>query len=192
VGEHRALVIVDHDPSWPARFRAIAQRLRDRLGSDAERIDHIGSTAVPGLAAKDIIDIQITVVDLDAADAWPERLVDGIVRRQRGTAGDHAPAGNANPEDWAKHYWSDGGRVHVHVRELGRANQRYALLFRDYLRADPPTAASYGQLKRALAAAADGDWDHYYAVKDPACDLIMAAAEEWALRTDWSPARPDA
>jgi GrpB-like predicted nucleotidyltransferase (UPF0157 family) len=187
----KPLVIVDYDPAWPGRFRAIAQRLRERLGSDAERIDHIGSTAVPGLPAKDIIDIQITVVDLDGADAWPDQLVDGIVRSQRGTAGDHAPAGRADGHDWAKHYWSGSG-AHVHVRELGRANQRYALLFRDYLRADPAAAESYGRLKRALAMAADGDWDRYYAVKDPACDLIMAAAEEWVRRTAWTPDGSDA
>ena len=184
-------MVVDYDPSWPARFRAIARGLRGRLGSAAERIDHIGSTAVPGLAAKDVIDVQITVLDLDAADAWPSELMDGIVRSQRRTAGDHAPAGRADGQDWAKHYWS-GSRVHVHVRELGRPNQRYALLFRDHLRADRASAESYGQLKRALVVAADGDWDHYYAVKDPACDLIMAAAEEWARRTAWNPGRSDA
>ena len=185
-------MVVDYDPSWPARFRAIAQHLREHLRSAAERIDHIGSTAVPGLAAKDVIDIQITVVDLDVADGWPDQLAEGIVRTQRGTAGDHAPPGRADPRDWAKHYWSDPRRVHVHVRELGRPNQRYALLFRDYLRADEACAASYGALKRGLAAAARGDWDHYYAVKDPACDVIMRAAEEWARRTAWRPGRSDA
>ena len=95
--------------------------------------------------------------------------------------------GAPTPRDWSKHYWSDRAEVHVHVRELGRPNQRYALLFRDYLRADrraPPSRTE--RSSAALAAAAHDDWDHYYAVKDPACDLIMAAAEEWARRTDWT------
>jgi GrpB-like predicted nucleotidyltransferase (UPF0157 family) len=184
--EHPPLVVVEYDSSWPARFEAIAHDVRGRLGSTARRIDHIGSTSVPGLAAKDIIDIQVTVVDLAAADSWPHELVDGVVRRQRGRAEDHAPPGNTDPRHWAKHFWSDRDGVNVHVREHGRLNQRYALLFRDYLRADRAAADSYGELKRALAVAARGDWDMYYAVKDPACDLIIAGAEEWALRTAWT------
>jgi GrpB-like predicted nucleotidyltransferase (UPF0157 family) len=83
--------------------------------------------------------------------------------------------------------------IHVHVRQDGRLNQRYALLFRDYLRADATAAAAYGLMKRALAeVAAPDDWDTYYAVKDPACDLIMAGAEQWALRTAWTPGPSDA
>ena len=152
----------------------------------------IGSTSVPGLAAKDIIDIQVTVVDLDAADSWPHELVGGVVRIQRGRAEDHAPPGNTDSRNWAKHFWSDRSGVNVHVRELGRLNQRYALLFRDYLRADRAAADSYGELKGALAVAARGDWDMYYAVKDPACDLIIAGAEEWALRTAWTTDSPNA
>lgn len=83
--------------------------------------------------------------------------------------------------------WSQRQAVHVHVREAGRANQRYALLFRDYLRADARAADAYAAVKRALATAAPDDFDTYYAVKDPACDLIIAGAEQWAERTDWTP-----
>jgi GrpB-like predicted nucleotidyltransferase (UPF0157 family) len=190
--EHPPLAVVEYDASWPARFEAIAHDLRRRLGSTAARIDHIGSTSIPGLAAKDIIDIQVTVEDLDAADSWPHELVGGVVRSQRGTAEDHAPPGNTDSRHWAKHFWSDRGRANVHVRELGRLNQRYALLFRDNLRANRAAADSYGDLKRALAVAARGDWDMYYAVKDPACDLIMTGAEEWALRTAWTAHSPKA
>ena len=78
------------------------------------------------------------------------------------------------------------------MRGQGRRNQRYALLFRDYLRADAAAAGAYGELKRALAAVALDDWDAYYAVKDPACDLIMAAAERWAVQTSWEPPPADA
>ena len=189
--ENRPLAVLEYDSSWPARFEAIAQDLRQGLGSAAATIDHIGSTSVPGLAAKDIIDIQVTVVDLDAADAWPHELIDGVVRTQRGSAQDHVPPGRSDAHQWAKHFWSGRG-VHIHVRELGRLNQRYALLFRDFLRADEVAADAYGALKRALAAVARGDWDAYYTVKDPACDLIIAGAEEWALRTAWAPGRPNA
>ena len=80
-------------------------------------------------------------------------------------------------DQWAKLYWSNGSTVHLHVREKGRLNQRYPLLFRDDLRADPVAAGAYGLLKRALVEVALGDLDIYYAVKDPASDLILAGAE---------------
>ena len=76
-------------------------------------------------------------------------------------------------------------RSNVHVRVAGAPNQRYALLFRDYLRAHPESAAAYARLKRALAAL--GIEPGVYAeVKDPACDLIFIAAEDWAVRSDWA------
>ncbi len=80
----------------------------------------------------------------------------------------------------------------MHVREQGRLNQRYPLLFRDYLRADSVAAEAYAQVKRALAIAAPDDWDTYYAVKDPVCDVIIAAAEHWAVRVGWTPPDSDA
>jgi GrpB-like predicted nucleotidyltransferase (UPF0157 family) len=187
----RPLVIGDHNPAWPEDFRRLAGALRAQLGDDALRVDHIGSTAVPGLAGKDVIDIQVTVRDLAHADRWPDELPPGALRRPN--RADHAPAGAASdPREWTKRYWSDRRRVHIHVREQGRLNQRYALLFRDYLRADTAAARGYGAVKRALAAAAAGDRDAYYAVKDPVCDLILAGAEHWARQTDWRPSPADA
>ena len=186
------LVISDYDPAWPDRFREIADSLRRVLGGEALRIDHIGSTAVPGLAAKTLIDVQITVRDLVDADRWNDALLPGLDRRHE-ISSDHVPFGAlSDPHEWAKRYWSDRRGIHVHVRGEGRLNQRYALLFRDYLRADAAAACAYAQLKRALAEAAPDDWDAYYLVKDPACDLIVAAAEQWAARTAWTPPPPDA
>ncbi|QEL55340.1 hypothetical protein FYK34_07065 [Chromobacterium paludis] len=74
----------------------------------------------------------------------------------------------------------------MHVRRVGAANQRYALLFRDYLRAHPASAAAYGELKRRLAAGL-ADPDCYPDVKAPAVDLIYLAAEQWAELTSWQP-----
>ncbi|MEY2426239.1 MAG: hypothetical protein QOI61_1811 [Actinomycetota bacterium] len=188
----RSLVISTYDPAWPIRFREIAASLRSRLRGDALRIDHIGSTSVPGLAAKPLIDIQITVNELDVTEAWPDDLMAGLVRRS-GDLLDHVPAGaSTDPADWDKRYWSNSRDLHVHVRADGRPNQRYPLLFRDYLRADPLAATSYGAVKRALATIAPDDWDAYYEVKDPACDLILAGAEQWAERVGWSPPATDA
>lgn len=188
----KPLRVVDYDSSWPERFAECAADLRVELGPGILRIDHIGSTSVPGLAAKDVIDIQVTVGRLRDADAWPDELLPELSRRAENDR-DHVPAGLvANPCEWAKRMWSRPSRVHLHVREQGRANQRYALLFRDYLRSDANAAGAYQALKRALAERADDDWDLYYAVKDPACDLILAGAEQWAARHGWTPGPPDA
>lgn len=188
----RALIISDYDQTWPDRFRQAATSLRSTVKGDALRIDHIGSTSVPGLPAKDLIDIQITVRHLDLTDQWSDELLPGLVRRTRHQV-DHIPAGaSSDPADWGKRYWSNSQDLHVHVRADGAPNQRYPLLFRDYLRADPFAAASYGAVKRALVTSAPDDWDTYYAVKDPACDLILAGAEHWAARIGWSPAPSDA
>ena len=82
--------------------------------------------------------------------------------------------------------------THLHVRQVGRANQRYALLFRDYLRAHPGAAETYAIIKRELIRLNPDDVDAYYAVKDPVCDLIMDAARIWAAATGWDPGPSDA
>jgi GrpB-like predicted nucleotidyltransferase (UPF0157 family) len=188
-----AVEIVPYKDSWPAEFRAIASNLRQGLGGLALRIDHIGSTSVPGLAAKDVIDIQVTVAALD------ERLRSAMQSlgyiQPIGKWRDHRPAHMEGLEtEWEK--WSfdpptDLRRTHTHVRVQGRANQRYPLLFRDYLRSHQATAESYAELKRRLAQYLE-DSSTYPYVKDPAVDLIYRAAEEWATATGWSPDPSDA
>jgi GrpB-like predicted nucleotidyltransferase (UPF0157 family) len=179
--------IVAYRSAWPEEFQRIAAMLSRRLGTAAERIDHIGSTSVPGLCAKDVIDIQLTVTALEPGIA--QRLSALGFKRYTDIQGDHIPPGREGPaEDWAKYFFTQPEgerRVNLHVREAGRPNQRYALLFRDHLRAHPFTAAAYGELKRRLAAAL-ADEDAYPDVKDPAVDLIYFAAEAWAAQTAWS------
>ena len=177
------VAIVDYDPAWPGQFEELAAALRRQLGGGALGIDHIGSTSVPGLAAKDVIDLQVTVTDLAAADRLApafERAgyVPSPYRR------DHQPAGDASdPGRWEKRLWQSppgARRVNAHVRVAGWPNQRYALLFRDYLRARPAAASAYARLKLALAERFGGDLAAYTEVKDHACDLIVVAAEDWA------------
>jgi GrpB-like predicted nucleotidyltransferase (UPF0157 family) len=76
--------------------------------------------------------------------------------------------------------------VNLHLRVAGRANQRYALLFRDYLRAHPDTAAAYGEFKKRAASLPLESTGEYADLKDPVCDLIYLPAEEWAERTGWT------
>jgi GrpB-like predicted nucleotidyltransferase (UPF0157 family) len=174
------LTIIDYQPTWQEEYAQIAAALRAGLGALALRIDHIGSTAVPGMPAKDVIDIQITVAALDAPllAAMASLGYTQSVAIHR----DHRPPGAVGPDsDWQKWYFHappGQRRTHTHVRVFGRPNQRYPLLFRDYLRAHPLTAAAYGELKRRLAASLANP-DDYSEVKDPAVDLIYLAAVDW-------------
>jgi GrpB-like predicted nucleotidyltransferase (UPF0157 family) len=181
--------IVPYQERWPREFAEIAAALCAALGELAPRVDHIGSTSVPGLASKDRIDIQIGVTSLDERDALAAALTPLGYELRAGIAEDHCPAGEEDaPHEWRKLFFAHraGQRAqNVHVREIGRRNWRYALLFRDYLRAHPAAAAGYAELKRRLAALPGIDTGVYADTKDPVCDIIMAAAEDWAARTGW-------
>jgi GrpB-like predicted nucleotidyltransferase (UPF0157 family) len=187
------VVIVDYRPSWRDDFARIATALRRALGPLALRIDHIGSTSVPGLCAKDVIDVQVSVAALDAT------VIEAFTRAGYALAHsisrDHRPPDGDGPDsDWEKLYFrAPAGlrRTHTHVRVFGRPNQRYALLFRDYLVAHPQTAAAYGELKRRLARSLANPED-YPDVKDPAIDLIYLPARRWAAETHWEPPPSDA
>ncbi len=175
--------IVAPRDSWPIEFARLKPTIW-RACPTVLAIHHIGSTAVSGLVAKDVIDIQVTVADLAAVDpAAFERK--GFLHRP-GLA-DHDPHGlDLHPRELGKLFFKLLVRpANVHVREHGRFNQRYALLCRDYLRSNPQAANAYGLIKQRLAARFHDDEDAYYDVKDPVCDIIMAGAEEWALRTGW-------
>ncbi|HEX8917008.1 MAG TPA: GrpB family protein [Chloroflexota bacterium] len=191
MGARRTIEIVEPNTSWPQAFEAIAEDLGAALGDAALRIDHIGSTAVPGLPAKDVIDVQATVRSLDEVSAFVSTLAEMGFEQPVELARDHVPAGGSDlPEDWQKRFFkaqeSDGRGINLHVRVAGRANQRYPLLFRDYLRSHPSVAAGYAEIKRQLARHGAEDWELYYDVKDPVCDIIMAAAEAWAKCTGWT------
>ena len=134
----RPVAVTPYQPQWVTDFARIAGRIRDVINDAAIRIDHIGSTAVPGLAAKDVIDIQITVADLDRADSLTRPLL--AVGFRQGTTFEYDEF-HGKPEtdvELRKLYMREPEgerRAHIHIREMGRFNQRYALLFRDYLRA---------------------------------------------------------
>jgi GrpB-like predicted nucleotidyltransferase (UPF0157 family) len=184
--------IIAYQNVWPFQFKEIAGVLRDGLGDLALRIDHIGSTSIPGLAAKDIIDIQITVTALDPSVLSAMQVLGYSLTAMNWN--DHPPAGwHGSGIEWEKWLFRpppSQRRTHVHVRVQGRANQRYALLFRDYLRAHPATAQAYAELKRRLAKNL-ADPRMYPEVKDPAVDLIYLAAEEWAVAIHWQPGPSD-
>lgn len=162
-------------------------------GEPEHAIDHIGSTSVPGLAGKDVIDIQITVATLDQT-LLSAMLALGYTQSES-TCSDHRPARAESQEtEWEKWYFRPPvgqRRTHSHVRVQGRANQRYPLLFRDYLRTHPATAESYAELKRRLTETL-ADSNTYPDVKEPALDFIYLAAEEWAAAVHWQLAPSEA
>jgi GrpB-like predicted nucleotidyltransferase (UPF0157 family) len=179
--------IVEYQPTWPDEFREVSDRLQNCLGSLASRIDHIGSTSIPGLSAKDILDIQVSVPQF-----CPEVIAAlneiGFVKHPD-VSSDHVPPGYlGSAGDWSKYFFMQPGgqrRINVHVRKLGNPNQRYAILFRDYLRANKQVSMAYGELKKRLALSLINDSD-YPQVKDPAVDIIYFAAEAWASHNGWN------
>lgn len=185
--------IIEYQPAWQSEFLRVGALLRRHLGALAVRIDHIGSTSVPNLCAKDILDIQVSV----------ERLRPEIVSALSGGGfvkhpdvnADHLPPGfGEGREAWSKYFFMQPKgqrRINVHVRRIGNPNQRYAILFRDYLIAHHDMATAYGELKKRLAVSLIND-SAYPDVKDPAVDLIYLAAEQWASHIGWCAKTADA
>jgi GrpB-like predicted nucleotidyltransferase (UPF0157 family) len=180
-----------YDPAWESTGRALAQDLQRALGPLALRADHIGSTAVPGMAAKRVFDLQVSVAELDpAAEAFDAPLTERGFE-QRPFFQDHVPAGHDEPpERWAKRLWvrRDPSRdpINLHVRLRGAPNERLALLFRDWFHAHPAAVPAYAQFKSLLSRAVP-DLRTYTGIKDPVVDVVIVAAEEWAAATGWTP-----
>lgn len=186
--------ISDYKLSWPEEFAAAADPIRAALGDIAIAIHHIGSTSVPGLAAKDIIDVQVTVHHLGPAVVEPMTAA-GFSHRSDLVA-DHQPPGADHAADELRKevFVQPEGerRTNIHVRVAGAFNQRYAVLFRDYLRSHHDARDAYGELKRTLARLFPDDLDSYYDIKDPAIDMLMAGAYVWAETTGWRVPETDA
>jgi len=186
--------LVPYDDSWPAAAARLGARitlaLRDAgLGEPAVAVAHIGSTSVPGLLAKDVIDLQIAVRQLRDADApeFVKALADQGFPRSAGNCQDAVHAWAPDPSSWAKrfHGSADPGRVtHLHVREAGSAGWQAALLFRDWLVANPTERDDYADLKRTLART-QATTAEYTLAKEPWIDGALGRARGWARHTSW-------
>jgi GrpB-like predicted nucleotidyltransferase (UPF0157 family) len=175
--------ICPYDPAWPSLFAALGVQLRDALGAVALRIDHIGSTAVPGLAAKLIIDVQVSVGALDPLGAYRVPL-EGLGLVFRSENGDRT-----------KRYFREAPgtrRTHVHVRRAGSWAEQFSLLFRDFLRAHPEDRDRYAELKRRLARELREDRHAYTEAKVPFIWEVMARADRWSQEVGWAPGLSDA
>ena len=180
----RRAELVPPDESWPAQAERVASRVTAAAGHWARRVDHIGSTAVPGLAAKDVLDLQVVVHDMDSAGQLADGLAAAGLVRGAGRWWDNAMDGTER--DKAIAFNADPGRaVNCHIRPLDSPVWRETLLLRDWLRAHPDGVREYAEVKQALAMQRLPSIDAYAAVKTPFISGALARAERWAAQSGW-------
>ncbi|MCH9761157.1 MAG: dephospho-CoA kinase, long form [Actinomycetia bacterium] len=191
--------LVPPDPQWPAQAARILARLRTACGHRALRTDHIGSTAIPGMQAKNIIDIQVTVPSLEAADELGPALLEAGYPRTSITRDVSKPDGRSTVAEfnhvdgeslWSKRLYcsADPGRpTNVHVRVNGWPGQQFALLFVDWLTASPQARSEYLTLKRQAAGQGPVSMGAYADAKEPWFLDSYRRAWEWADTTGWRP-----
>ncbi|HEX2047425.1 MAG TPA: GrpB family protein [Acidimicrobiales bacterium] len=175
--EEREVVIVDYSPAWPVRFEAERRRIGAALGPVARRLEHVGSTAVPGLAAKPVVDIMVTVADPDDEAAYgPALEAAGYLLRVR--------------EPGHRMFRTPERDVHVHIWPAGGEDERRQLAFRDRLRSNAADRAEYERTKRELA----GRWrdmNYYARAKGPVIERILERAGPAPTRRADTPGRGD-
>lgn len=175
--EHREIRVVAHEPAWQVAFELQRRRIAGALGERARRIDHVGSTAVPDLPAKPIVDIDLSVEDPgDEASYVPALQAAGYVLRVR--------------EPGHRMLRTPELDVHVHVCAVGSEWERRHLLFRDRLRADASDRAWYAATKLELARHDWPDMNAYAAAKSDVIAAISRNAERWAAETGWRVGAP--
>ena len=178
--------IVPFDKNWQSEYLKIEAKLKSILKTSIIRIDHIGSTSVKDLSAKDIIDVQITVDNLQQPN-----LIDALVAENfeyfKQANCDNLVGVESDCVELKKLFfkYQSNKIVHVHVREKNRLNQCYPILFRDYLRANPKARLAYEKIKKELAWRFEFDATAYYAIKDPVMDGIYYSAQIWAKSVGW-------
>ena len=170
--EKRAIVIEPYGETWPATFQEHRRRIEDALGSVACRVDHIGSTAVPGLAAKPIVDIQVSVPEVEHEPSYLEPLLDAGYRlRVR--------------EPGHRMFRTPELDVYVHVCDAGSGWERRHLLLRDWLRQSDDERDAYAALKTELQKQGWATMNHYAEAKTALILEMTARAEAWATSTGW-------
>jgi GrpB-like predicted nucleotidyltransferase (UPF0157 family) len=171
--EKRALVIADPDPAWAAAYATHERRIREALGPVAVAVEHIGSTSVPGLAAKPIIDVLVTVRDITAEEDYLDPLLAaGYELRVR--------------EPGHRMVRTPSRDTHVHVVPTGSVAATDYLLLRDHLRTHPEDRGLYEQTKRSLMATEWADMNDYADAKGP----VIAAIKQRASRLQPGPPGP--
>ena len=163
------LTIAEYSADWPRRYEHERQRIVDALGPTLRDIEHIGSTSVPGLAAKPIIDIVAAVPNIDDEDAYmPPLVAAGYVPRVR--------------EPGHRMFRTPDRDVHVHLYTEGDPEYDAVVDFRDWLRTHPEDRVRYEALKRELAPQPWSDTQAYADAKGPLVDEIKAKVKRMSSR----------
>jgi GrpB-like predicted nucleotidyltransferase (UPF0157 family) len=150
--------VVEYDDAWPARFTAEADQIRAALGAQLRRVEHVGSTAVPGLAAKPVVDIAVSIESFEALDGRPLETLGYVHQSQY-------------DEDFPNRRYFRKPGFHVHVYEREHEEFMDYVRFRDYLRTHPEDADEYGALKRRIAG--EHDSDTYRDAKAPFVERLV-------------------
>jgi GrpB-like predicted nucleotidyltransferase (UPF0157 family) len=168
----RRIIVVEYDPAWPATFNDLRARVWSVVGDLALAIEHMGSTSVPGLAAKPIIDMTVVVPSADDVPQAIERLATlGYVHR--GNLGIEGREAFGNPMELPAH--------HLYVCPTGSLGLLNPLAVRNYLRTHLEAARAYGDLKKSLAAQFPHDIDSYVSGKT---DFILSILREVGFASD--------
>lgn len=195
MGETRnPAALVDHDPEWSLVAGALLAEVREALlglpGAEGAHYDHIGSTSVPGLAAKPFVDLQVRLLPLPDDGELIARLEPIGFARAQGSNPDSPgvhrdiPRGNerVDPAVWAKSlFWHADHQAILHIRRSDSPWGRHTVWFRDWLREHPAQAARYERMKRELSAEQVGkaDYDEYTLAKTAFFDAVQADFEAW-------------
>jgi GrpB-like predicted nucleotidyltransferase (UPF0157 family) len=164
--------VVPYDEGWPSRAGQLMQRLRALLGDRAVAIEHIGSTAVPGLASRPIPDIQVSVPDIRDEARFRPALEGAGYRR--------LVVPELDADDYLVFVPADGSNTeHIEVCEHGSFQEHRHVVVRDYLRAIAEERAAYEQVKRCAAEAAAGERARYSAGKDAFVRGLEQRALAW-------------
>ena len=175
--------VLPYQNHWTAEGADLVARL-GRILPEATAVDHIGSTAVPGMPAKDCIDAMVRVRSLNDTD-FGALVSEGF--RERPEPWNHEETLEAATYPKRVFAPRPGGRsVNIHVREVGSRTARYSLLFRDYLRVDASSRDAWGRFKIRLAETAT-DIYSYGQIKSTVQPLLMTLAEQWAEKNSWQP-----
>jgi GrpB-like predicted nucleotidyltransferase (UPF0157 family) len=172
--EHREIRVVPYDPKWPVMFEEQKTKIEEALKNAALRIEHVGSTAVEGLSAKPIIDIQLSVANPEDEQSYvPQLEAAGYYLRVR--------------EIGHRMLRTTDLGVHLHVCAVGSDWERRHLLLRDYLRANNADKQAYQKLKEELTKQEWETMNHYADAKSELIQEMTQRAEQWAAETKWQP-----
>lgn len=165
-----------HDVAWAADFLVEAALVRNALGDVLVELHHIGSTAVPDLLAKPIIDMIGGVISLSVLDVHSDELT-SLGYEAMGAFG-------IEGRRYFRKHNAEGRRTHhLHLYEAGSPEIERHIRFRDYLRAHPNRARDYSDLKAAIVSGEAGEGAPYAQAKSPLVQILKAEALDWAIRT---------